>query len=748
MGMSRTPWLLVLCLGVAHAGDPIAEHDRAHGRPELVRVGTIGDRPPAESTLVVHVHADGAILVDGKETTLDDLSAAFRRHREAHVEPTVLLRADARLPWKAIAWLLTICAEQDIDRVFHAVLPETGGDEGAFFWRLPRWRAAVDAMRGGTWFPTTVMVAFQAPAAAPADVYWAAREAKANEVELRAAKGVPLALVLRVADALCRAGVTQVAWFPDIPLHKWRALDLRPVVKHLAALPGSWAWPSDPKDAGRARWDDRAVDTTSISIRFSDRPLGSGKADPMPPVNRVRGGFAGWAEPPADPPEIPEPDGSGVPEPEIPEEQIVDGEMPKEDPGEAAEEGVEQDPGGAPGGDPGGAAEAEEGLSDAPFTGQPAPGAEPPRRGPGGKRDLRGGVRLEENAVDFGLAWLAAHQDVADDGKWDCDGFMKHDPEGDRCDGAGGALNDVGVTSLAVLAFLGAGYTDRGIAKENRYAKHVRAGAPYLILAQADDGAFGPRETQSFIYNHAMATLAVCELFWMTKNPRYKKPAQDGLNFLAAARNPLGAWRYRPRGGDNDTSVTVWCLMALRSGRFAGLEVDPDGFEGARQWIDQVTDPETGRVGYLARGGPSFRPKGMEARWPASATHAMTAAGTLGRIFLGEDPQTSEIVAKGARLCADRPPVWNPDAGSIDMDYWYFGTLALFQVGGPSWQVWAGNMEDAIIRHQHPQGTGARAGSWDPLGPWGPDGGRVYATALMTMALEVYYRYDRVFGAK
>ena len=40
------------------------------------------------------------------------------------------------------------------------------------------------------------------------------------------------------------------------------------------------------------------------------------------------------------------------------------------------------------------------------------------------------------------------------------------------------------------------------------------------------------------------------------------------------------------------------------------------------------------------------------------------------------------------------------------------------------------------------------AGSWNPVGPWGEDGGRVYSTAMMTMCLDVYYRYPRVFGTR
>ncbi|MHC4136132.1 MAG: hypothetical protein ACYS0K_14225, partial [Planctomycetota bacterium] len=236
--------------------------------------------------------------------------------------------------------------------------------------------------------------------------------------------------------------------------------------------------------------------------------------------------------------------------------------------------------------------------------------------------------------------------------------------------------------------------------------------------------------------------------FWMTRNPRYKKPAQEGLNFIGMARNPYMAWRYEPRGGENDTSVTGWCVMALKSGKFAGLEVDPDAFEGARQWVDKMTDPNFGQVGYNYPGGAPARPEGKQDRFPPEKSHAMTAAGILSRIFLGEDPRASEMIKKGANLCVELPPVWNPDTGDIDMYYWYYATLALFQTGGAYWRKWNENMKDAIVKNQHQKGSGSRTGSWDPIGVWGDDGGRVYSTAVLVMCLEVYYRYDRVFGVK
>jgi len=41
-----------------------------------------------------------------------------------------------------------------------------------------------------------------------------------------------------------------------------------------------------------------------------------------------------------------------------------------------------------------------------------------------------------------------------------------------------------------------------------------------------------------------------------------------------------------------------------------------------------------------------------------------------------------------------------------------------------------------------------RQGSWEPDGRWCCKGGRVYATAVNALTLEVYYRYASVFGGK
>ena len=78
--------------------------------------------------------------------------------------------------------------------------------------------------------------------------------------------------------------------------------------------------------------------------------------------------------------------------------------------------------------------------------------------------------------------------------------------------------------------------------------------------------------------------------------------------------------------------------------------------------------------------------------------------------------------------------------------YWYYGSYAMYQMGGRHWKAWNSAMKRTLLPSQRAQGH--LAGSWDPVGPWGSHGGRVYSTALMVLCLEVYYRYGRVLGAR
>ncbi len=428
------------------------------------------------------------------------------------------------------------------------------------------------------------------------------------------------------------------------------------------------------------------------------------------------------------------------PEEEITEEPVIkDTEISDHNESDTEEE-FEEDKG------------AEDALNDKPFDADQANdaigigggGGNPFGSRRGGKKNLRthGGGGQTQKAVDFGLTWLKQHQ--SQDGRWDCDGFMVNgdSSKGALCDGKGEATHDVGVSGLALLAFLGAGHTHR----DGKFKATVRKGLRWMKGVQDAEGCFGPRGDTHFTYDHAIASLAMAEAFGMTKAGVWRNVARNGIDFALKCQNPYKAWRYGERPGDNDCSVTGWFVMALKSAKMAGLDINDTNMKWAWDFCKEMTDEETGRCGYTKRGELPVRAEGRLEQFPATESESLTAVGMLIRIFNGENPKESEMLKAGAELLTKRLPVWEPQAGRVDMYYWYYGTLSMFQMGGPEWQAWNNKLKPAIVDSQRNDGN--FRGSWDPVGPWGEDGGRVYSTAVMTMCMEVYYRYGRVFGTR
>ncbi|MHC5009794.1 MAG: prenyltransferase/squalene oxidase repeat-containing protein, partial [Planctomycetota bacterium] len=317
-------------------------------------------------------------------------------------------------------------------------------------------------------------------------------------------------------------------------------------------------------------------------------------------------------------------------------------------------------------------------------------------------------------AVEAALTWLAAHQDP--NGSWGAEDFAlwcDGDRQEERPDGLGRSYYDVGVTGLSVSAFLGAGYTNRG---RHPFAKVVAKGLRYLKNVQDTDGCFGSRSPPQYVYNHAAAALAMVEAYGMTGSPIFRGSAQKALDFIALCRNPYFAWRYGIKPGDNDTSVTGWMALPLESarlinahaearGRVPPLRLDESAWDGVEAWLDKMTDPDTGRVGYIQRGAGSARPMEMIDRFPTEKTECMTAIGVLLRLFLREDPHADRVIARGVDLLTGRRPRWDLGDGSIDMVYWYWGTMAMFQIGARGWRQWNAGITDAILRHQRKDTT-------------------------------------------
>jgi hypothetical protein len=341
------------------------------------------------------------------------------------------------------------------------------------------------------------------------------------------------------------------------------------------------------------------------------------------------------------------------------------------------------------------------------------------------------------HAVADGLAWLAAHQ--SPDGSWRSDKFMEQCGSigGDPCDGPGAGYTSIGVTGLALMAFLAEGNTGH----RGRYRDQVASGLGWLISEQDRlKGLIGKPESISHVYNHAISTLAMCEAAAFTQAPTLRWSAKRAIDWITLARNPFGGWRYEsPPTGEVDTSVTAWMAQAVKAAELAGLRIDMRNYEGTLNVIDQMTDPSTGRVGYDSPGSPSSRVRDVNDHFPPDGGEAMTAAGLLCRLLLGQSP-TDEVVQAHARLLATKPP--RSEELIADHYYWYYGSQAMWQMGGTSWEGWRAALDPIVIGTQRRDGDSK--GSWDPVGPWGFSAGRVYSTAMVLLSLQSRWRLDRL----
>lgn len=306
------------------------------------------------------------------------------------------------------------------------------------------------------------------------------------------------------------------------------------------------------------------------------------------------------------------------------------------------------------------------------------------------------------------------------------DSFTKHCPPGELCVGECQYVEaDTALTGLSLLAYLGAGYTHL----DGKYAETVRKGLSFLLRQQKPDGDLRGVSTAVGMYCHAMAALALSEAYALTGDERLRGPVERAVGFIASAQATDGmAWRYSPRDSVGDTSILGWVVLLLRSAQVVGISVPAQAQSGAVKWLEKIAEGESGG---LARYQPFPGKK---------VTETMTAEAWVCRQLLGvggPGPASSEAVA----YLLDR----GPDRSGYNLYYWYYGTLALYQHGGPSWSRWNGQVRDQLVHRQI--SSGHSAGSWEPDDDreFGAKGGRLYSTALATLTLEVYYRYLRFY---
>jgi hypothetical protein len=329
----------------------------------------------------------------------------------------------------------------------------------------------------------------------------------------------------------------------------------------------------------------------------------------------------------------------------------------------------------------------------------------------------QGATAETEHAVHIALRWLADNQ--AANGRWDASdhGAGREDMVLGRSRQNAGIQADTGVTGLTLLAFLAAGHTHF----EGEYRETVRRGLEFLLRSQARDGSLGA-DADSFarMYCHAMATLALSEALGMTNDERLRDPVRRALAYTVASQsNTTGGWRYVP-ADPGDTSQLGWQWMALKSGEAAGIPIPDRTREGVAKFLRSVS---SGTAGGLAAYRPGEGP-----------SRTMTAEALYCWILLGLPADHPAVAEASEALLGEMPGM-----AKHNCYYWYYATLALYQLQNDAWRRWNDSLTQTLVARQRK--SGPQAGSWDTDTVWGGYGGRVYTTAISTLTLEVYYRY-------
>ncbi len=333
----------------------------------------------------------------------------------------------------------------------------------------------------------------------------------------------------------------------------------------------------------------------------------------------------------------------------------------------------------------------------------------------GGHRNLRaggGGGKKSDDAVEHALRWLAAHR--REDGSWSASDAPK-----------GAASDDVSATALSVLAFLGAGYTNRS---EGPFGRVVGDGLRYLKNAQEADGRFARTYGTDPVRHDALATLALVEAYGMTGSAIYRSPAAAALRGLLSTRD---LWLPHGPGADAPSvaETAAWALLALRTSRYVDAEDEKAGrppvfalpnetFDLARRWLAATPPPAAGKD-----------PLTLSARLAAS-------------FCVRTGPDVAPEAQAALQDLLDHGPAGPDAADDLPWSAAALATQAFFAAGGDVWNRWDKGMRRWIDAQRMDGDDLTTKGSFDPRGPAAGWTGAVESTALGAFVFEAYYRYD------
>jgi hypothetical protein len=293
--------------------------------------------------------------------------------------------------------------------------------------------------------------------------------------------------------------------------------------------------------------------------------------------------------------------------------------------------------------------------------------------------------------------------------------------------------DNVGITSLAALAFMAGGHQPgRG-----SFGPVVRKALDFVLRQERNDPpgflhnkeanyASLSRQQDGPMYSHGFGTLFLAEVHGMVHDKETRQRLHDTLkravDLIIRSQNPQGGWRYQPKPEDADISVTICQIMALRAARNAGMSVPKETVDKCIEYVKSCQEKpgsrEAGGFRYMAQGGqPAF---------------ARTAAGVVALYCAGL--YTDRAVEDGLKFMLQ----YKPRLYYLRPDLYYFyghyyAAQAMWTAGGNYWSEWYPAIREELISRAH------RGGRHDPV--WIDQICPHYATAMACIILQIPNNY-------
>ena len=301
-------------------------------------------------------------------------------------------------------------------------------------------------------------------------------------------------------------------------------------------------------------------------------------------------------------------------------------------------------------------------------------------------------------AVDAGLAYLDTRQ--AEDGAF----------------GSGVYQNNLAVCSLAGMAFLSAGHA----AWRGKYGRNLDHCLSYVLTNCQESGFIhaGQMQTRGPMYEHGFATLFLAEVYGNSDAQQLRTKLVKAVQLIVNTQNERGGWRYQAQRGEDDLSVTVCQVMALRAAHNAGVHVPAETIERAVGYVKRCQNEDGGFRYVAATVGDSAFPRS------AAAIVALYSAG----IYDGQE------LTDGLNYLMQFPP---GAGGRSDGSYYlyghYYAVQAMWHARGRYWRAWYPAIRDALLAKQRRDGAWVDAISSD------------YGTAMACLILRMPESYLPIF---